>query len=291
MAKDVGAQLWPLYASHRERLTATIVDARPKGGGRLCLLGAGACNDVDLEQLAPAWSEIHLVDIDAAALNQAVARQPLAVRARLRCHAPVDLSGMSPRFLTWKKKPPTFTEVETAATATAAALVAKLPGPFDLVVSTCVLTQMSFHLNDALGAGHLMLGKIRQALIETHLVTLMNLTATGGTSLFVSDLVSSNAYPLADLPAGRDLRAVMADAIDRGAFYFAANPTLIRRLLRRAPALAGRGAEPELLEPWLWTGAFERTYLVYALRWRRLPADAAATAPSGGASSRSSDGK
>ncbi len=46
------------------------------GRGRLCLLGAGNANDVDLNALAARFGEIHLVDIDPDAVARAVARLP-----------------------------------------------------------------------------------------------------------------------------------------------------------------------------------------------------------------------
>jgi hypothetical protein len=95
---------------------------------------------------------------------------------------------------------------------------------------------------------------------------LLDLTCAGGQSLLVSDLTSSNVYPLDALPPGRPLGQVMDDVVERNAFYLIANPTLIKRLLRRDPGLRDRAAEPALIEPWLWTGAFDRTYLVYGFR-------------------------
>jgi len=263
---------WALYAHHRGRLTDAIVEtvgATAAPAGRLCLLGAGNCNDVDLARLAQRFQEIHLVDIDAAALARAASRQTPEARARLHRHGGVDLSGLSPRLAAWKKQPPTFADVEATAASGRDAILARLPGPFDVVASTCVLTQMAFKLTEVLGDDHLMIGPIRQDLIVAHLGTLLGLTAAGGAALFVCDLASSNFYPLAELPPERDLREVMTDIVDSEAFYQAANPTLIRRLLRRDDALRGRASEPELLDPWLWTGPLDRTYLVYALRLRR----------------------
>jgi hypothetical protein len=68
------------------------------------------------------------------------------------------------------------------------------------------------------------------------------------------------------------LNAVMRDIVAKGASYFAANPKLINDILLHDPRLAECAGEPEQLEPWLWTGPFERTYLVYALRFERLSA-------------------
>jgi hypothetical protein len=114
-----------------------------------------------------------------------------------------------------------------------------------------------------------MLGPLRLSLMVTHLDTLIRLAVPGGTSLLTCDLVSSSHYPLDQLAPDANLQAVMDDVVKRGAFYFAANPILIRQLLRRDPALRGQADDPRLLEPWLWTGPHSRTYLVYALRATR----------------------
>jgi hypothetical protein len=262
---------WALYAAHRARFTAALLESARGVGGRLCVLGAGLCNDVDLERLAETFSEIHLVDLDAKSLARAAARQTEAVRARLHRHAPFDLSGLSPRRLArWKRVPPTVDELTVASDAALATTLARLPGPFDVVASACVLTQMSFSLRTALGARNPMLDAVRISLMGHHLNTLVGLTAAGGASLFVSDVVSSNFYPLDALPADRDRREVLRDIVDAGAAYYAANPDVVGALL-------GQVGAPELLEPWLWTGPLARTYFVYAYRVAR-PA-AAAHAP------------
>jgi hypothetical protein len=264
---------WGLYAAHRARLTDAIVEASrltaaaaAKRPASLCVLGAGNCNDIDLERLAEVFGEIHLVDVDAAALARAVARHPEAVRPRLRRHA-VDLSGLPARRLgRWKRVAPNAADIEAAAAAALDAILTKLGGPYDVVASTCVLTQMAFALRDSLGERHPALAPARFGLMRTHLSTLVGLTAPGGVALFVSDVVSSTTYPLAEPPPGRTLGDVLRDVVASGAGYFAANPELVAGLMAEV-------ATPELLDPWLWTGPLERTYLVYALRLR-LPVDA-----------------
>src|SRR5260370_41422910 len=110
---------WHLYAEHRAPVTAAIVKSAAGEGARLCLLGAGRCNDVDLEQLLLTFAEIHLVDIDKSALAQAVARHDPAVRARLHVHAPVDLSGLTEKRLKkWQRRPPSLEEGEGTALST-----------------------------------------------------------------------------------------------------------------------------------------------------------------------------
>src|SRR4051794_12076016 len=128
--------LWERYQTHRQRVTAEIL-ALP--GERLCLLGAGNANDLDLEALAERFAEIHLVDIDPGALSRATGRQPSAVRARLRSHAPVDLSGLYQQLD--RPRIPAPDELVAAGTT---AVLSTLPPSCDVVVSLCVLSQMAW---------------------------------------------------------------------------------------------------------------------------------------------------
>jgi hypothetical protein len=241
-------------------------DRRVKRPVRLALLGAGNCNDVDLPRLAETFDEIHLVDLDGPALARAVARQPEPVRPRLHRRV-VDLSGLPTRRLgRWRRVAPGAGEIEAAAGAALDTILTKVGGPFDVVASTCVLTQMAFALRESLGERHPALETIRFALMRTHLSTLVGATAPGGVALFATDVVSSSTYPLAQSAPGRTTTDLLRDVVESGAGYFAANPELVAGLMAEV-------GTPELVEPWLWTGPLERTYLVYALRLR-VPVDA-----------------
>jgi hypothetical protein len=249
---------WELYAAHRARLTDVIVQSGKPNAGRLCVLGAGACNDLDLARAADLFSEIHLVDLDEKALMRGVARHEAPVRAKLHRHA-LDLSGLSTRRLArWRRAPPDAAELEQVSAETLDAICDRLPGPFDVVASTCVLTQMAFALREALGERHPALETVRFALMRTHLSSLVALTAPGGAAVFATDLVSSSTFPLQP-DDERDLVDLMSEVVASGAGYYAANPEVIATILSHA-------GTPEFLPPWLWTGPLERTYLVYALR-------------------------
>src|SRR3569623_288448 len=104
---------WDLFAHHRRQIERLIVP--PAGGGRLYVLGAGNCNDLDLAYLATAYAEARLVDIDPAALDRAVDRQGVKGVRRWRMadggwtgegvislQAPVDLTGIADLVASWK---------------------------------------------------------------------------------------------------------------------------------------------------------------------------------------------
>jgi hypothetical protein len=278
----VGRDLWDRYAGHRAQVTAAILALAPPAGadvgvakatGRVCLLGAGNANDLDLARLAARYDEVHLVDIDPAALSRAVSRPDREARAKLRCHAPVDLSGLFRQIDSGRAR--TASPEALLASGTAEVL-GQLPGPFDVVVSGCVLSQMSWALAqkaerdpNALPAP---LPTLEQALLTIHLRTMLGLVKPTGTALLVADLVSSESWPIDELAPDTDLAALVQHLSEERLAFTVCNPALIKQILRRDPVLAAGLAPPELGAPWLWTGSKDLTYLVYPMKLRRRAA-------------------
>jgi hypothetical protein len=274
---------WDLYRTHRERLTALLekLATRTGSAGTLVLLGAGNCNDVDLPALARRFAEIHLVDIDAAAIERARQRQPAEVRGRMVTHGNVDLTGLLPRLDRWRKTPPDQSALDQAVTEGTAEILRRLPvGRADLAVSCCLMSQLGWSLETALTPeaaatedtrGHAEVVpsepasvELRLATIAVHLRTLAGLCRSGGAALLASDIISSDLYPLDELPPEADLKALAARLIpEQQVVYAGANPLLVSRVLRRDPVAKEAFAPLEVLDPWLWTGQFDRIYLVY----------------------------
>jgi hypothetical protein len=106
--------------------------------------------------------------------------------------------------------------------------------------------------------------ELRLATIAVHLRTLAGLCRSGGAALLAADIISSDMYPLDELPPDADLKALAAQLIpEQQVVYAGANPLLVARVLRRDPVARDAFAPLEVLDPWLWTGQFDRIYLVY----------------------------
>ena len=254
---------WELYAAHREVFTRVVLSASGSTGGRLCVLGAGKCNDLDLRRLGEAFRELHLVDLEPRLLASAIAREAPELRKRLIPHAPVDLSVVTAKRVSkWQRRSPSSAELAELSDATRQSLLARLPGPFDVVVSACVLTQLGFALASSFSDQHPLLGPLRLCIARTHLQTLVELAEPSGSALFVSDLASSTHYPLDTLPEGTSLDDVQRDIVAKRAFYHLARPDMVRDLLEEAAP--ERKLTP--LSPWLWSGPQSRSYLVYGFR-------------------------
>ena len=131
-----------------------IAGARGETGRSLCVLGAGNANDIDLAALARDFERIALVDLDAQALKLAVERVPEAELQRIELHGGVDVTGILPTLESWRiGHVPTDDEMAAAIDAAHSPRSPAL-GTFDVVVSTCLLTQLIDSIYLCLGTSH-----------------------------------------------------------------------------------------------------------------------------------------
>jgi hypothetical protein len=110
---------------------------------------------------------------------------------------------------------------------------------------------------------------LEQAMVNVHLRVLLALLRPGGTALLASDLISTDTYPVDELPPDTDLGALVAKISSERLAYAVCNPELIQQLLRRDRQLRAHCASTRIGQPWLWTGSQDRTYLVYPMVLRR----------------------
>lgn len=261
------AESWHQYADHRARVTALA-----PGGERCAILGAGNCNDLDLEVLAARYREIHLVDLDAEALERARSRQRRGVVERLVLHAPVDLSGALHRLPSFRRRTLTPAELGSLPQTSADAVVAAIGGRFDTVVSACVLSQLMHSCNEALGPETPQLQIIACALVVAHLRTMGQLLEPSGTGVLITDTVSSDSYALEELWGERPPLALLDHLEETENFLSGTSPSFLRRILRTDDVLAKLVEPPRLIEPWLWRLDPHLTLLAYALVFERLKA-------------------
>jgi hypothetical protein len=257
------------YAWHRRRTTELVVAEVPANSGQsLCALGAGNCYDIDLAKLAEHFSEIHLVDVDAEALEGARARQTPEIASRLTLHAPVDLTGFLDKLEAWARMEVTEQEMLAHPSVAAKAVAARV-GAFDVVVSTCAITQMQLSVLRALGDEHRLFDAVRHTLALTHLHTLFELTKPGGRALLVTDVLSNQNYRYLDrLPVDTDGLRTLTDVIAADRVIYTARPGLFHMLARQDAVLREAEFTPPLAA-WIWRNGPESRFLVYAMELRR----------------------
>jgi hypothetical protein len=227
---------WERCAGHRRRILNLILEVSLKPGGRLCVLGAGNCNDLDLVALACHFAEIHLVDIDPEALASALRRQP-PPGGRVVLHALCDLI---------------------------AADYTTLGGPFNMVLSAGILTQMFQTIEDLDLPKDIELRRVL-ALRSRHLRLLFDLLAPGGVFILVTDVVSTATAPELNTCCEASLSEHLETLIEARNFFTGANPAAIWKELTERPEFAGRIQRIESHDPWLWPVTESHKHLTWAV--------------------------
>jgi hypothetical protein len=261
------------YANHRARLTRLLTAVQRADG--LCVLGAGNCDDLDLEPLIRTFGHIHLVDVDAEALERGRARLPAHVRDRVVPHAPCDLSGFIDHLDDWGDDLPPQGVLAARGRDVAREIAARIGQTFDVVVSACALSQLAhpFQNSWALTGGEWQ--RLFDTITDVHLATLIALTRPGGTGVIACDVLS-HAGPalreILDRTPRAALAEVLAEAVRSG--RLPANPdphTLARRLEEGAsgPSIERGPVRVHVTEPWLWDLG-PTVQLVYGIWFRRL---------------------
>jgi hypothetical protein len=253
------------YAGHRAHVTELLGATNP--GGDLCVLGAGNGSDLDLPALADRFAELHLVDLDGEALERCREGAPPSLLRRLVLHPGLDLSGFTEHLDAWGEAFPTEAELGRAAQPAIHGILFRLGRTFDVVVSTCALSQLAapYHRAWILPASDW--ANLHAAVTAVHLATLAGATKPGGTGILIFDVLSSRTVPalreLEGAPAA-DV-AAFAERYTSGGERMDPEPT---GLLARLEGFGRLARAPRLTAPWLWNIGAE-TQLVYGLVFSR----------------------
>jgi hypothetical protein len=262
------ADQWVAFAEHRSRVTGLLANPVPGRASRLCVLGAGNCNDLDLAALLASHSQIHLVDLDALALDQALVRQGLPHHPGLFRYGRIDISGQLDALAEWSPRSEIGPEHLAAAREKPQEVVRSLPAPFDMVASTCLLSELLDAVVHSVGEWHPRFLELLQAVRFGHLRLLIDLIAPGGTGVLITDFVSSRTYPdLGSVPEDA-LPGVLAGLVRDRNFFHGLNPRALHSLFHTDPTLSAELAAVEAAPPWRWT-LHGRVYAVYAFTLRR----------------------
>ena len=260
---------WNCFAAHRQRVTQLLLDAAAGRAGELCVLGAGNCNDLDLNRLADSFTHIDLVDIDASAIAAGIGRQA-AAPSHVTVRAPIDVTGVANHLSAWTPELPAPAEQVDACIADAerAALPLKAGG-YTVAASICLLSQLIELIALTLGPGHARFLDLITSIRREHLRQLINLAMPGGTAVLITDIVSSVTVPELATAASSELPALVARAIEQRNFFSGVNPFVIKRLLETDVDLATQLSDLRLSAPWVWDLG-PRLYAVCALTARRV---------------------
>lgn len=252
-----------LYLSHRRKVTEVIVGSSQVERSRLCILGAGNANDLDLPVLAQAFGQIHLVDLDSEALSEVARRHP-ELDGFVTLHSDTDLSGIAAR-LDALSHPLLEQSVDLLIDSARRVSPPRIGEPFDVVASTCLLTQLLHSAAAALGEHSARLSEAFEAIRTGHLRLLADLTAPGGTGLLVTDLASSDDAPAIATVSERNLPALASRLAAAGACFAGIDLGEMGDQLSTDPLLVSPVREVRRLGVWRWRINKTKTFLVGGL--------------------------
>ncbi len=142
---------WDEFSGHRAQVTRLALAAATPAA-RICVLGAGNCNDLDLPSLARGYPEIVLVDLDADALTRGIARQEPVAGSRVIPQGGFDLTGCLDEMESWS--PSEQISASHLEQLSNGADACPLAGPYEVVLSACVYSQLIGSLVRTVGDQH-----------------------------------------------------------------------------------------------------------------------------------------
>ena len=258
---------WSGFEDHRRKVSDLLSAGGDPGRTRLCVLGAGNCNDLDLPALLQSHRAVHLVDLDSDALGRGAVRQGVGEHPSLRLFGKVDLTGLLDTIAGFTPATPIPPESLAALAERPARTVPPvLAGPYDVVASTCLLSPLIGNAFHSIGESHPQFMAMVQAIRIGHLRLLAELSAPGGTMILITDISSSDLLPELRVASGSRRSPAFSPDGPRSELLprpESRGPRVDRRARPRSePRVAGR----ESIAPWRWS-LHERVYLVWALRF------------------------
>lgn len=269
------ADAWALYEPHRNRVTSLLLDALPSPTNddvskpRICLLGAGNCNDVDLRQLADRCQEVVLVDLDADALRQAVERQQLTDHPAIQLQSGIDLTGLFDRLShsDAEEEDDQFQTVAALARVAESSTPDGLPAGFDVVASVCLLSQLIDGVVRRFPDPQISV-PLLQAVRHRHLRLLLEHCRPGGTAILFSEVVSSDSCPELATASEASLPGLLATLLASQNFFTGLHPGIIMQELQSEVSIRPLVDSVKPVAPWKWPFLY-RTYAVTAFVARR----------------------
>lgn len=257
---------WRLYRSHREAVADLICRPPQPASARLCILGAGNCNDLDLARFTGRFAQVHLVDLDRQAMAKGVQRQSSLAPGSISLHGGVELTGILKTLATWERYRPGRESI--AHCIREARAFAGLPflGRFQVVASMCLLSQIIDSIVSMTGSG-----AVPRELVETlrqrHLRLLAELLLPGGVGYLVTDFARE---PRGTHPSRETSPEPESAAGAPGSAFLGLNPRELRESVSNDAVLRNQVRHAWVSPSWLWRQNPRRTLRVCAIQFQRI---------------------
>ena len=256
---------WRLYHSHREAVADLICRPPQPASARLCILGAGNCNDLDLARFTGRFKQVDLVDLDRQAMAAGIQRQSPSTPERISLHGGIDLTGILKTLDTWERYRPGKESIDHCIREARAFAGLPFLGRFNAAASICLLTQIVESVVSVTGPGAVPLELVR-TLQQGHLRLLAELLLPGAVGYLVTDF----ALEPGD---GRPTRGVSSTSVaptPRGEAFLGVSPQELCALVSNDAVLRTQVRRVRVSPLWLWRQNPRRTLRVCAIQFQRI---------------------
>ena len=257
---------WRLYRSHREAVADLICQPPQPASARLCILGAGNCNDLDLARFTGRFARVDLVDLDREAMAKGVQRQSPPAPGRISLHRGVDLTGILKTLATWERHRPGRESIAHCIREARAFAGLPFPGRFRVAASMCLLSQIIDSIVSVTGPKALPL-ELVGALRQRHLQMLAELLVPGGVGFLVTDFALETGGGRPPRKASRTSGGAPAPPDEA---FLGLNPQELRASLSNDAVLRTQVRHARMSPTWLWRQNPRRTLQVCAIQFQRI---------------------
>lgn len=257
---------WRLYRSHREAVADLICLTPQPASARLCILGAGNCNDLDLPRFTGRFAQVHLVDLDRQAMAKGVQRQSPLAPASISLHGEVELTGILKTLATWERYRPGRESIAHCIREARAFAGLPFPGRFEVAASICLLSQLIDTVVSVTGSG-----AVPRELVETlrqrHLRLLAELLLPGGVGYLVTDYAFE---PGRARPARETSPEPGSAAGASNNAFLGVNPRELCESVSNDAVLRKQVRHARVSPSWLWRQNPRRTLRVCAIQFQKI---------------------
>ena len=262
--------LLDVYANHRNIVTNLIIKSAPPAGESLCILGAGICFDLDLSKLSREFSSITLLDLKredvVSGIEYQVKSNGLSREAadKIQINGDCDMTGV---YGLLKKANPQSSKQDVDTIAETASKYTP-PGfeKYDCIASTCVLSQLLFHVHDTISDEHGSFIELLRTIRQRHLEIIVDALNPLGTGILITDFVSSDS--LEELYSTNDLQKTLQDAIASQNYLHGLNPAMVSQVLHQEQ-FKSKLKSLQVTTPWRWI-LKEKIYACFAISFSRI---------------------
>lgn len=255
---------WETFQNHREIVSGFINSSAPPDAKSLCVLGAGHCRDIDLNEMVRRFSRITLVDLHKQDILDGLRYQNLAASDAFEVIGGLDVSGVDDSLVRYANTPDD--SILNDIIRNAAAFSPEELKPCDCVASTCLISQILCRASESVSEQHPVFLPLLQTLRQRHVEIMLSLLNFGGTGLLFTDFVSSESLP--ELYETADLKSTLQSAIAKNNFLHGLHPAMIGNVFNQE-SIRPKIRTLKVTDPWRWVMP-QRIYACFAIIFTKL---------------------